>query len=217
MKRTFLFLALASSVTSATALADDSGRRVEVTITNLTANQIFSPAVVATHSGRFDGMFQPGEEASAELRQIAEDAVNAPMLELLANDPDVGDFGVLEGAIEPGQSRTIVLRARGLDRYVSLAGMLVTTNDAFYGVSSARIPSFGSRGLHPVAYDAGTETNNEDCDFVPGPPCMNAGVPTPMGEGFVHIHRGIHGIGDLQAAVWDWNNPVAHVTIRRVR
>ena len=25
------------------------------------------------------------------------------------------------------------------------------------------------------------------------------------GEGFVHIHRGIHGVGDLAPSTFDWN------------
>lgn len=36
-------------------------------------------------------------------------------------------------------------------------------------------------------------------------------------EGYVYIHPGIHGIGDLPATNHDWNNPVAKVTIRQVR
>lgn len=222
MKRTFLLLAVALSVAAAaatTTLADGRGRgrRVEVTITNLTAHQILSPAVVATHDGRFEPMFRPGDEASAELRQIAEDAVNDPMLERLMNDHHVGDFGALEGAIMPGASRTIELEARGDHHYVSLVGMLVTTNDGFYGVSGVRIPTFGHRGTTSPAYDAGTEENNELCANIPGPPCGNLLQPALPGEGFVHIHRGIHGIGNLDASIWDWRNPVAQVTIRRVR
>jgi hypothetical protein len=32
----------------------------------------------------------------------------------------------------------------------------------------------------------------------------------------VHIHSGIHGIGDLRPEHFDWRNPVARITIRRV-
>ena len=35
-------------------------------------------------------------------------------------------------------------------------------------------------------------------------------------EGFVHISNGIHGIGDLAADGYDWDNPVAHVRIVRM-
>ena len=36
-------------------------------------------------------------------------------------------------------------------------------------------------------------------------------------EGFVHIHAGIAGGGDLDPAATDWNNPVALVHIERIR
>ncbi|MGH8621200.1 MAG: hypothetical protein ACRET3_03595 [Burkholderiales bacterium] len=42
------------------------------------------------------------------------------------------------------------------------------------------------------------------------------GKPEGDEEGYVHIHAGIHGIGDLPPEVRDWRNPVARVAIRRV-
>lgn len=33
----------------------------------------------------------------------------------------------------------------------------------------------------------------------------------------VHIHAGIHGIGNMNAAIRAWRNPVAKITIRRAR
>ncbi len=36
-------------------------------------------------------------------------------------------------------------------------------------------------------------------------------------EGFVHVHQGIHGVGDLLPSARDWRNPVAQVTVQRVR
>ena len=32
-------------------------------------------------------------------------------------------------------------------------------------------------------------------------------------EGFIHVHAGIHGIGDLIEAERDWRNPVARIAI----
>jgi len=49
------------------------------------------------------------------------------------------------------------------------------------------------------------------------PPCGNKFFRDTAGaEGFVHVHSGIHGIGDLDPETLDWHNPVAEVTIRRV-
>jgi len=70
------------------------------------------------------------------------------------------------------------------------------------------------------AYDAGSERNSEDCDYIPGPPCNNSPAHDPAdAEGYVHIHAGIHGIGpdpSVDPAMHDWRNPVAKITIRRI-
>ncbi len=102
-------------------------------------------------------------------------------------------------------------------RFLSMAGMLVTTNDAFFALRGARVPAHGIRTFRSPAYDAGSEANNEDCAFIPGPPCMNPNVrATENAEGYVHIHAGIHGIADLDPAEHDWRNPVAEITLRRL-
>ncbi len=41
-------------------------------------------------------------------------------------------------------------------------------------------------------------------------------APAAGGEGYVHINRGIHGIGDLAPDVYDWRNSVAKITVTRV-
>jgi hypothetical protein len=46
---------------------------------------------------------------------------------------------------------------------------------------------------------------------IAGPVCA------AMCANFVHIHRGIHGVADLSSPQFDWRNPVAQVTIHRVR
>ena len=51
---------------------------------------------------------------------------------------------------------------------------------------------------------------------IPGPTCGVDGG-SPEGEGFVHVSGGIHGIGDLAPAEYDWRNPVATVTVTRMR
>jgi hypothetical protein len=95
--------------------------------------------------------------------------------------------------------------------------MLVPTNDAFVAVNAVDI-SGGSVNVRALAYDAGTEANDELCANIPGPPNVCGGegfnASRKNAEGFVHVHRGIHGIGDLNAAVYDWRNPVARVSIR---
>jgi len=80
-----------------------------------------------------------------------------------------------------------------------------------------RGPNVGA-GVHMVlAYDAGSEANTESCEHIPGPPCMNPEMRVTDGaEGFVYIHPGISGEGDLTESGYDWRNPVARFVIERL-
>lgn len=71
-------------------------------------------------------------------------------------------------------------------------------------------------------YDAGTEENNEDCASIPGPACADidaANESSGNGEGFVQVHRGVHGMfdgleTDLAPSAYDWRNPMLLVTVQ---
>jgi hypothetical protein len=191
-----------------------------VTITNLTYDQIISPPVVVVHDQRFR-LFEAGQAASDELAALAEDGMTGPLAGLLEVSSGVSDYAVAAGGIPPTGSISVDVRIQGSARRLSLAGMLVSTNDAFVGLDGHALP-FGHlnslRGLtvNADAYDAGSEANTESCEHIPGPPCGNPGVRVTDGaEGFVHIHRGIGGVGDLDAIAKDWNNPVARISIQR--
>jgi hypothetical protein len=73
-----------------------------------------------------------------------------------------------------------------------------------------------------VAYDSGSERNDELCARSPGPFFTECGGPgggaasTGGEEGYMRVHAGVHGIGDLTASQRDWRNPVARITIRRM-
>ncbi len=207
------------SLSSGTALADEDSR-VEVTVTNLTRGQIISPVVIASHRAEFKPLFQTGAAASPELAAVAEDAILEPLIADLTGDPDVLDvqtiFGDL-GPIMPGESASVVVDVRGPFRFLSMVGMLVTTNDAFFAVRGTPVPARGTRTHRSPAYDAGSEANTEKCKHIPGPPCGKPGVRVTKGaEGYVHIHAGIHGIRDLVPSTHDWRNPVAEITVTRL-
>ncbi|CAN0367817.1 unnamed protein product, partial [Ectocarpus sp. 13 AM-2016] len=68
----------------------------------------------------------------------------------------------------------------------------------------------------------GTEKNNEKCTCMPGRACpaspLTSGAMENHGrgsEGFIHVHRGIQGVGDLSQADYDWKNPVAEVVVSK--
>ena len=103
--------------------------------------------------------------------------------------------------------------------YFSMATMLIDTNDCFGGFNFVE-PKHGMV-LYSPGYDSGTEVNDESCNNIPGPGCANLGdqIGTDFnadGEGYIHIHRGIHGVGDLDESVSDWRNPVLKIEITRV-
>lgn len=193
----------------------------EVTVTNLTpgsgaaAGQIFNGLVVATHNANFR-LFALGQSASDGLAAIAEDADTSVLVPALIADPDVKDVQTNPAdPILPGQSGSVTVTADREHRFLSLATMLVTTNDAFAALNGVRLPRKGGSSFFSVAYDAGSEVNTENCSDIPGPPCNNPGNRVPVGaEGYVSVHSGIHGIGDILPENRDWRNPVAWITVR---
>lgn len=209
-----------------TAFGDDDERRghYAVRVTNLTRGQTFTPILVATHRTGVR-LFELGQPASAPLATLAEEGNTAPLAALLSGMAGVLDVVSSGALLPPGESVTIMVRTEGSFDRVSLASMLIPTNDGFFALNGVEGPR-GSRAMMTLispAYDAGSERNDETCLSIPGPFFTECGGPgggaMAVGgeEGYVHIHAGIHGIGDLVAADRDWRNPVAHITIQRVR
>ena len=156
-----------------------AARSYEVTITNLTRGQIISPSLVATHDRHLAPLYILGSPASPELASIAEDAVNGPLEALWTADPSVSDLDTIFGAggpILPGESASVVVDTTGGFNRISIVGMLVNTNDAFFAVSYGTLPNRGVKRFRSPAYDAGSEANNELCAFIPGPVCGSPGV-----------------------------------------
>ncbi|CAM2066148.1 Spondin domain-containing protein [Sulfidibacter corallicola] len=213
------------SLFSLVGVAQDElpGTKYRVTITNVTKAQIFSPPVATVHY-RDIQLFQLGQPASGTLAEMAEEGNAAPLAEEWAAHDSVYDVQVSEGPVMPGASITLEVTAAGRFNYISVAGMLVTTNDAFFAATLRRPnDQFLKTGFSSVvysdahAYDAGTEFNSESCDYIPGPPCGNGGAHDPTeAEGYVYVHNGVHGIGDIAVENYDWRGPVARITVERV-
>ena len=219
-KTTPLFVGciLSAAVLAATAgWADDDMETYKITVTNLTRGQPIAPVMAATHHSGMS-FFQVGEAPDAELASLAEAGNGKPMAALLLATPGVSDAQVGAGGTGPGKTTTMMVTARrGTDR-LSIGAMLGNTNDGFIALRSVALPK-GRQAVTYMAdgYDAGSETNDESCSTVPGPACGGVALsPENSGEGFVHIHAGIHGIGGLSAAEYDWRNPVAQIVVERM-
>ena len=207
---------------SARADDDHDGGRFEVTITNLTRGQQFTPILVASHKSTVK-LFELGKPASPELQILAEQGNTAPLAAALALLPGTGQVVSGSGLTNPGASVTLIVEGRRGFGFLSVAAMLIPTNDAFFALNGVALPRGNDTlTLTAPAYDAGTERNDELCASIPGPffaECggSGGGAAPGGGEGYVHIHAGIHGIGDLPAATRDWRNPVALIRVRRMR
>jgi hypothetical protein len=214
MKKTLIALLGALTLATNVAHADGKWAKYAITVTNASAHHVLTPPLVVAHKRHFS-LFTLGTEASEGLGTLAE--TGDPSI-LQAESEDTGmtfSTAVGSGLIFPGTSLTIEIMAPKYAQF-SLASMLAGTNDAFIGIKSLNRKTYGPQV--PWVLDAGTEMNNEDCAYVPGPPCNDgSNLRTETGEGLVTFHNGIHGVGDvISAPDMDWRNGVAIVSIKRV-
>ncbi|PCJ88631.1 MAG: hypothetical protein COA54_02620 [Thiotrichaceae bacterium] len=200
---------------SSSATAGNKVRVYDVTITNLTNSITFTPILVASHRNGVT-LFEAGSAASEGLTAIAEGGDTAPLAASLSADNRVAEVKSSGGLLGPGESVTVEIKTERHKRRISVASMMLPTNDGFIAIQNIKVPKKRSKTVYSPGYDAGTEPNDEVCANIPGPTCGGEGLsPEVSGEGYVHINRGIHGIGDLAADVYDWRNPVAKITITR--
>lgn len=188
----------------------------KVTVTNLTPGQPLAPIMATTHKPGLS-FFKLGAAPSDELAMLAEAGNGRPMAEKLLTTPGFHDAQVsTQGLTFPGKSTTMMVSAKDDDR-ISVGAMLGATNDAFFAISDMKLPmSKKIISYTASAYDAGSETNDELMSTVAG--LGGEGYsPYYSGEGFVHVHSGIHGIGDADPAKLDWRNPVAIIEIQRMK
>jgi hypothetical protein len=206
---------------SATANDDGNAKTWRVTVANLTppgpgppGSQPLSPPLFVVHSSQAD-VWSVGDLASHGVAAIAEDADNSVLESALPSLPGVKTvFTGAGGPIPSGQSRTFTVETSGQFNRLSLLTMLVNTNDAFTGLDSLRLRGPGGV-LMTIAYDAGSERNNELASHIPGPCCNNPFVRDPEGA-LIRPHEGITGRGDLDPDLYDWPEPAARITIQRV-
>lgn len=225
-------LAMLAAATLLTACGDDDNDTVDetppapvmqtftVTVTNLTANQPMSPVILAAHAS--DAMlWNAGEMASEAIEKMAEGGDTADIAALDVLTSSVNGTGLLM----PGASETLSITLDETDvASISLATMLVNTNDAFTGVNSYSIAGMqvdASSSMKFMAYDAGTEANTEAKGTIPGPADGGEGYNAARDDvDFVHIHPGVISMYDgLDDSVLDashrFDNPVLGVTITR--
>jgi len=217
LKKTAAVILLAGLTFSSSVLANGYAS-YHVTITNLTNSFTFTPILVASQR-RVVSIYELGSPASDDLAAIAEAGDIGPLATTLNGNQRVVDVQNSGGLLLPGKSVTVVVSAAHGARRISIASMMLPTNDGFIALDSVRVPGHGSATFFSPGFDAGSEPNDELCTNIPGPTCGGVGLSPGENdgdEGYVHIHRGMHGIGDLAADVYDWRNPVARIMVTRV-
>jgi len=188
----------------------------EVSITNVTKGQSFTPQLVATHDKSLT-IFTLGEAASASLEALAEGGDTSWLEDDLSGLS--GQVKVIDGLLGPGDKMMAEIKGHHNHHSLSIAAMLLPTNDTFVALSAVELPKKGSVSYLALAYDAGTEENDQSCMHIPGPTCEGqafSAINDETDEGYVYISNGIHDSGDLDPALYDWNNAVALVTIKRI-
>lgn len=183
-----------------------------ITVENLTGTQPFSPPLFVAHGPGYN-LFRLGAFASEGIQLIAETGNNATATAEAQASPFTADVVAQAALVFPGTSTTAELTAP-LGARLSIAAMLGITNDGFTGVDGYRLPSSGSVTFEVGSFDAGTEMNNEAVGYVGALGGGNMRAPTHMP---IASHAGILGVGDMDPAQYGWTDPVARVTVTRIK
>ena len=198
----------------------------EITLTNLTmgeagmGGQILSPPIFAAHLAGVN-IAPVGEAASPALIALAENGDTSGLAAIAAAAN--ASIAMADSVVPPGGSVTVTVTADMVNASLSVAAMLVSTNDAF--IAATDVALFDAAGmpvstsLELMAYDAGSEENTEMASDIPGPLGLDAAVDpegsnerVPTEGGVVAAHEGIQGVGDVGEA-FAWSEPTAMLTI----
>jgi hypothetical protein len=239
-----LFLLFSVGVFSLETHAETSQNgsyQYEITVTNLTKRNAFSRIVAYSHNKGYQ-VYNEGQPASEGLAAMSQSGIRFDeFVDELEAIKDIFEITVADDILTNGQSVRVIVNANSHHSHISMAAMIAPTNDGFIAINGIK----GPRRLNKIstyylhALDSGSEANTELCDrgetldhhdsnsipmpialcigSLSGHPVMEPPVVDPAEEGYVHTHPGIKGIGDLHPAIYDWRNPVAKVTVIRVR
>ena len=222
------FLVLMSGCNSSDSNLDDivvpplpTVFQYQITVSNITNAQPFSPIAVLLHDT--GEVWQFGQPASTMLEDLAESGDNNQIL--------MSDFAIVNATngeiLLPGmQTDIMVSTTESAANYLSLATMLVNTNDAFTGLSRIDISNLSVDEMmkfRVAVYDAGTEGNSELAGTIPGPADGGEGFNQARDDiDYVARHPGVVSTDDgLANSVLNnqhkFDNPAMSVTIVRLQ
>jgi hypothetical protein len=211
-----------------------------VKVTNLTHGMYLGDVQIAAHPQN-QGVPISGDASGTGIQTLAETGdVSDLVAEFEANStsPDLAtltDTG--DGKTGPGESIAADFTSAAANVRLTILSKISPTNDGFVALNSIIIPTEpGLYTFNMIAYDAGTEANDEvvyvgtDTVGVQGIAIaalgdMNtgtngSGAAGPDNNTTIHVHRGVlgddldsSGISDLDITTHRWLNPVARVII----
>ncbi len=175
-----------------------------IRITNLTNFQPLSPPAAVLHDSN-SHWWSIGSSASVALEKMAEGGDASALLALLPDNPQHASTEVLL----PGAMSEFTLQTDDMtENRLSVAGMLVNTNDAFSGLNALELDGMQSGQsvvVYTQAYDAGTEMNSEAAGTIPG--------PADGGEGFNAARDDVTSVVTLHPGVVSADDGLATSTL----
>ena len=192
----------------------------EISVQNLTQGQPLSPVGVALHAEGV--MWEVGTPASEALEILAEGGDNSGF---------TGADGVLAsssgaGPIPPGGTETVTVTVINQpDSYLSVATMLVNTNDAFAGITGYALADLevnSTMAMVLPVLDAGTEANAERAGTIPGPADGGEGYNSERDDAdVVSYHPGVVTADDgltlsVLSGAHRFDNPAVKISITRI-
>ena len=180
---------------------------------------VLTPVAYAVHGSDVQ-LFTPGEAASEGLERLAEDGNFQPLVDALTGAAGVLSVGaqpVADGATDPGPigpggSYSFSFTADAINRYLSIASMMVPSNDTFFAFEPAGLRVMNADGSlrtnediaadiagQRLAWDAGTERNQAGAAGPDQAP-RQAGANTGADEGPATVRL-------LNDPVWDYPEP----------
>jgi hypothetical protein len=209
-------------------MGDKQALSYRITLTNVSNNQPLSPVAAVLHTAGYSG-WQTGSAATEELEMLAEGGDTTAFVAAAEADSHVLETATGSGLIMPGAAEAVDLMAMVSDEddiQLSLASMLVNTNDAFTGTTAHALGDLAvgeSQRFYVHNYDAGTEANSETAATIPGPAGGGEGFNSARDDvDFVSIHGGVVSAHDgLATSALDeshrFNGPVAMVMVTRMQ
>jgi hypothetical protein len=213
-------------LTGCDSSTNETTHRYEISVQNITANQALSPVVIFAHEENYH-LWQAGKMASVGLEYLAEGGSHSELIKEVKTNSYYLDHTTGNGAIGSGMSETITFNLKDTRSVqLSLASMLVNTNDAFTGFRNINLDDLNkgeSKTFTTLAWDAGTEKNTEAAGSIPGPADGGEGFNASRSgdANFIAVHQGVITSDDgLADSILDeshrFDNPVAKVTIKRI-